>query len=190
MSIFDGKKVLAIGAHPDDIELHCAGTFLRYKPELYAVVMTKGGRRKGDRVSEQQEASTRLGVKKLFHADFIDCYMRFDNDTVSYLDKIIEEVKPDIVVTHEADDFHQDHVVVAHSVVASLRHKQVSLLTYPETGLVVPPHREGLLKIDIKDQLEEKNKVLDIFETQKDRLYFQIHRLAEIECFNICKLLL
>ena len=64
-------NILALGAHPDDIEYGCGGTFLKYAKRgenIYFMVLTKGefGAEPELRVKEQEEAMELLGVKKIF----------------------------------------------------------------------------------------------------------------------------
>lgn len=185
MKLFEGKKVLAIGAHPDDIELHCAGTFLKYDMELLTLVMSKGGRREGDRLIEQKEAFNKLAVSKSIIGDFIDGYMRLDNDMVHFLDDVVADIKPDIIFTHNTVDFHQDHVVVARAVSAATRHKPITIFRFPQSGSAFIWKAKGVLQVDITKQLKWKNEVLDCFESQKDRVYFDTHRKSTVESFKI-----
>ena len=64
-------NILAIGAHPDDIEFGCGGTLLRYSKEnhnIYMLVLTEGevGSDAQFRRKEQENASQFLKAKKLF----------------------------------------------------------------------------------------------------------------------------
>ncbi|MCX5679173.1 MAG: PIG-L family deacetylase [Candidatus Omnitrophica bacterium] len=64
-------NILAIGAHPDDIEFGCGGTLLKYSSSghrVFLLVLTKGGFG-GDpdvRSKEQKEAALFLGAKEVF----------------------------------------------------------------------------------------------------------------------------
>ena len=64
-------KILAIGAHPDDIEFGCGGTLIKYGlkgHDIYLLVMTEGGMggNQVERRKEQEEAAQLLGARELF----------------------------------------------------------------------------------------------------------------------------
>ena len=64
-------RILAIGAHPDDIEAGCGGTLLKYAQKghrIFLMVMTAGdkGGSSGIRKREQARAAKQLGVEKIF----------------------------------------------------------------------------------------------------------------------------
>jgi len=116
--VFDGtQRVLAVFAHPDDLEIFCGGTVARLVDErigVRAVCVTNGGKgvrnRAVDlrdfldrRVAAQRRAALALGVedRQIFNLDLEDGGVE---DTVDNIGKIvwhIREYRPDIVITHE-----------------------------------------------------------------------------------------
>ena len=82
------KGILAIGAHPDDIELGCGASLSRLIKEGYhvtAVVMTAGAEGcvlKADRHAESQSALTSLGCHQIFHFHFEDTRTPYFVDTM------------------------------------------------------------------------------------------------------------
>ena len=109
------KTILAIGAHPDDIEFTCPGTLLKFKDkgyELYFVVATNGEngfkinhKPKAERVKirykEQMEAAKLFGVKKVFFLNYKDGYLPNDDGLRAKLVKIIKEVRPEYIFTFD-----------------------------------------------------------------------------------------
>ncbi len=115
-------RVLAVGAHPDDIELGCGGALVAHRDaghEVTLLVMTtgeRGTRSALSRVREQEEAAAMLRADLLW-AGFDDGAVPQGRDATRFLDEAIGTLRPDIVYTHSAEDTHQDHRATA---VASL----------------------------------------------------------------------
>ena len=119
-------RVLALGAHPDDIEIFMFGTMAAYATqgaELTFAIATdgaKGGR--GDpatlarvRREEATEAAGLLGVVPRF-LDFPDGALVADAALIGALKALIGEVKPDLVITHAPNDYHGDHRALSDGV--------------------------------------------------------------------------
>ena len=114
-------RVLAIGAHPDDIEIGCAGTLLTLQEqrgaEIYLLLMTRGEASTiGSSLRmEEQEASARvLGVKDVFYGNLRDTAIPL-LDAIAVISTYVAELAPDYVFTHHVDDTHQDHRTVAYA---------------------------------------------------------------------------
>ena len=122
------RSVLAVGAHPDDVELGCGGTLLAHAAAGDAVsvlVMTGGengpaGSVGGVRRAEQEAAARVLGAR-LFWGGSTDCRVVADAAAVSVVERVIERVGADVVYVHAPDDSHQDHRAVAAVVVSAAR---------------------------------------------------------------------
>jgi LmbE family N-acetylglucosaminyl deacetylase len=106
-------KVLAIGAHPDDIEFGCFGTLYRHKAqgdEVFEAVLTSGslGGDAAIRKKEAKRASVLIGAKTFF-GNFSDGSVRDDHKTIDFLESIIKTESVDVVYTLASTDRHQDH---------------------------------------------------------------------------------
>ncbi len=120
-------NILAIGAHPDDIEFGCGGTLIKYADrghQLYLLVMTEGGlgAAKSTRKAEQLDAQGILGVNQIFWGGYEDTYLQVDKDVISQVENVIARVKPDFILCHYPDDTHQDHRHLAQVVISATRH--------------------------------------------------------------------
>lgn len=126
MSAVDAPRVLAIGAHPDDIELGCGATLARAVAaggSVTMVVLTDGRlgpTALGSRRSEQEQAAALLGAE-LRWADLPDGELRHGPELVARLGRDIADVQPDLILTHAVSDSHQDHVAAAQATVAAAR---------------------------------------------------------------------
>ena len=116
------KKVLVIGAHPDDPESMCAGTMLKLKAmgaEVVAVYLTSGEagivgktheQARTIRQAEALKACELLGIKAIFLTQ-IDGNAEVNKERYAEMKALIEAEKPDMVITHWPIDSHRDHRV-------------------------------------------------------------------------------
>ena len=107
------ETVLAIGAHPDDVEIGAAGALLAHRAagDTVAILTLSRGARGGDqleRARESQRAADIIGAR-LFLGDLEDTRIAEGDPTISVIDGVVAEVQPTIVYTHSAHDVHQDH---------------------------------------------------------------------------------
>jgi len=108
--------LLAIGVHPDDAELGCAGTLLKHislGQKAGIVHLTKGelGTRGSmdKRLKEAEDASKILGVHAFDTLDFADGFFKNDREHQLKLIGIIRKYQPAIVLANALDDRHPDH---------------------------------------------------------------------------------
>ena len=123
------RNVLAVGAHPDDIELGCGATLLAHSAAGDAVtmlVMTGGENGPGDdaavtgRRAEQELAAGTLGAGLLW-GGLPDCMLTPDAATVAVVDRAIARTGADVVYVHAPDDSHQDHRATAAAALSAAR---------------------------------------------------------------------
>lgn len=130
-------KVLAIGAHPDDVELGCGATLAKHASkgdEVSIVVMGRGiaaRDHEGTLLASQLERMALLAHKAgdLLGARQVDVFEAPDNrmDELTQLDvvKLIEErvrvLQPDIVYTHYREDRNVDHRITSDATVTACR---------------------------------------------------------------------
>jgi len=139
------SKVLFIGAHPDDIELNCLGTILKWKKiyniEVHLLMCTLGGINGniGERKNEQILLSNKYGTKSSYFLNYDDGYLQHNAKLVSEIEDVINEVKPDFIFTHSPCDYHQDHISVSSATVSALREKLINLIFYPSITMLGNP---------------------------------------------------
>lgn len=106
------KIVLAVGAHPDDIDIGCSGTVaktVREGGEVYYLVLTDGSKGSDDskisnkdltklRRVEQTKATDILGVKKVFFLNFVDGELENTHQLKKQIVRVIRHVKPTTVI--------------------------------------------------------------------------------------------
>ena len=108
--------ILAIGIHPDDIELSCAGTLLHHikmgkKVGLLDLSMGELGTR-GDaetRIKEANRASQVLGATVRANLEMADGFFQYNQENVLKIVEILRLLRPDIVLANAVSDRHPDH---------------------------------------------------------------------------------
>lgn len=138
-------KILAVGAHLDDIEIACGGTLakaIEAGHQVKALIMSKSGytnikgniQRPDDvAVQEGLDALHTLGIEDIEILNFPTKDIPFHSQIVTPIDICINEYKPDIIFTHHPFDTHQAHVGVAQSTIAAARRKNTVLFYEPIT---------------------------------------------------------
>ena len=165
-------NILALGAHPDDIEYGCGGTFLKFAKkgaDIYFMVLTKGefGGDTEIRQIEQEKAMNLLGVKKIFWGGYIDTELPNERIIITHIDKVIEEVNPDEVYVNYIEDIHQDHRTLAECTLAATRYIKRVFFYEDYTSYNFEPDTF----VDIEDVLEEKQKLIQAYSSQVTKSY-------------------
>ncbi len=178
-------NILAIGAHPDDIEFGCGGTLIKYAQtghNVYLLVLTDG-RFGGDphiRMNEQKEAVGLIGAKDLFWGNFQDTQLTDSRELILKVDEIHKKIKADMVFLNYPEDVHQDHRATAQAGVSATRYiKEVLFYEVPTTQ-----HFEPDIFVDIQDVLDKKLELLRVHNSQIDRT--RVENLNILESAQSC----
>ncbi|HUT56251.1 MAG TPA: PIG-L family deacetylase [Phycisphaerae bacterium] len=135
----DKLRVLAVGAHPDDLELLCGGTLARYAELGHQVVMVhllngdKGHYKLSSyevaktRAAEAQAAGAVIGAEVLT-LGIPDCELVADLATRRRVIDLIRQVRPDVVITHAPNDYMADHTAASRLVCDATFFSTVPLL--------------------------------------------------------------
>lgn len=163
------RRVLAVGAHPDDIELGCAGTLAAHRDagdEVTMLVLTGGQNGPGqtaERWAEQQRAAIVLDAKLLW-CGLIDCTLTPDSGLVGEVEKAIRDTQADVVYVHAPDDSHQDHRAAAAATLSAARFgSRVLHYRSPSTTTFNPA-----VFVDVAEHLGTKLAALDCHQSQVD----------------------
>jgi LmbE family N-acetylglucosaminyl deacetylase/CheY-like chemotaxis protein len=159
--------VLAVGAHPDDVEIGAGGILAAHAAagDSVTILTLSRGARGGDADSRQYEsiaAAEMLGAR-LFLKDLVDTEISSSGQTVRLVEEVVREVQPSIVYTHSAHDRHQDHRAVNEATVVATRSvPTVACYQSPSATIDFRPTR--FVRID--DFLERKFELLACFDSQ------------------------
>ena len=154
-------KILALGAHPDDIEIFMYGLLSIYKKQGYQVFTmiatdgAKGGSQTDETLIKKRAEETTAGLKNL-------CLPIFLNIPDSELgenpihQKIIKEnilkIMPDLIITHSENDYHADHRSLSLLTKAAVSHYIPILCCDTLMGVYFQPN----YYFDITEHIEKK----------------------------------
>ena len=152
------KHVMAVGAHPDDIEFGCGGTLLKHKKrgdKVIYVCMTdtqsvdkttnKVIRSHKQLKDETQCAADALGVDEIHYLPFEDLNVPFSIESVSELEKLIKKYEIDTIYTHWTGDSNQDHIATFKATRAAARYVP-NVYCYEQ--IPIPRLSENLMSIN------------------------------------------
>ncbi len=148
-------RVLAVGAHPDDIEFGCGGTLARWAEEgaaITMVIMTDGSKGSWDadqdqaalvaeRKAEQARAAEVIGAGIVVMLDHVDGELVYTAELRTELCRLIRTHQPDVLLTHDpwkAYELHPDHRVTGWAVTDGVVSARDPLF---EPEMSIPPHR-------------------------------------------------
>jgi len=178
-------NILAIGAHPDDIEFGCGGSLIKYSQRghgLFLLVMTGGGSGAPSetRMAEQTAARQILGAEDIFWGGYQDTHLGVDAEMIKKIESVIASVKPEFIFCHFPDDTHQDHRHLAQAVMSATRYiRNVLFYEGPTTQNFNPQ-----VYVDIADTLEVKLEALQAHRSQVMKT--NIEDLSIIEVARSC----
>jgi LmbE family N-acetylglucosaminyl deacetylase len=160
--------VLAIGAHPDDLELGCAGTLARHVAQGHRVTMlvvTSGQLGPGDaslRQGEARRAARALGADLVFGGLPDGSVSDHQLSLVHLIEDVVRSTGATTVYTHRQHDSHQDHRAVASASMGACRTVQPVLCYDSPSSLGFSPS----VFVDITTTLDKKLAALDVHQTQ------------------------
>lgn len=177
-------KILAIGAHADDVELGCGGTLAKAIKKGYfvkVVIMSNSAysdyngktlRTKEESKNESLEAISKLGLKKkdLVILNFPTKDTPYDSTTVEALNKIMDDFSPDLILTHWTFDTHQAHRNTALATISAARNHNNILMyePFPPSGRSYVAYKPQIY-IDITNSMSEKISSIKSHKSQLDK---------------------
>ncbi|MGA1867602.1 MAG: PIG-L deacetylase family protein [bacterium] len=174
-------NILAIGAHPDDIEYSCSGTLIKYSQTGHQVFMfiLSNGEAGGDaeiRKREQEDSCAIIGVKELLWGGFKDTMIPLSRELIVSIENIVKKVKPDLVLVNYNHDTHQDHRNLADAVISATRQTK-NLLFYesPTSNNFVPT-----VFVDISTVLLKKLETLQAHRSQVIKTNIESTNILEL----------
>ena len=183
-------KVLAVGCHPDDLEIACGGTLRKYVEQGADVYMCHVAN--GDqghvviepeplaamRTLEAENAGKIIGAKEVFNLNVSDMQVNSHNlDVMDAMADVVRFVRPDVIITHNDDDYMLDHketsiIATNGSFCSGLGHRPRK---YDAFSSFIPVFFMDTLAgvnfqpthyVDITNQIDTKIKALECHESQ------------------------
>lgn len=196
------KRVLAVGAHPDDLELTCAGTLARFRAagsEVILAVVCKG--EKGGAAGSCQELAATREQEARAAAAILGATIHFlglpdgavfdTPQTRTMFVTLFRKTRPELIITHGPDDYHDDHVRVHHlalnaswfSASPGQRTEHPPLPVVP--AVICADNMAGIRfdpthYVDISQTYEIKRQMIECHVSQTSRADSGMHRLLEM----------
>lgn len=149
------KNVIVFGAHPDDFEVGCAGTILKYIDSINLKIFVMSDRYEDGKMrnlKEKDKSMKILGLDKIPFKVF-DVPTRIFHDYKSKIRNILYEIATksdvDLVFTPPIHDIHQDHIVLADEVIRLFREKTIFGYEVIRSGYDFMPNMHVKLPVDL-----------------------------------------
>jgi LmbE family N-acetylglucosaminyl deacetylase len=173
------KSILAIGAHPDDIEFSCFGFLLKQNlsgSKINIFIASPDSNLKGDQTDQRKQESIEAfklipdskvifrNVNKILNDDYEKLSDQIRN--------IVIEESVDLVLVHSSiNETHQEHRLLNEITISALRRLPVSIFLYKSPS--VTNNFNSNLLINIEKHYEIKLKAIKKHASQSDRTYMQ-----------------
>ena len=174
--IFYGRKILFVGAHPDDIEIGCGAFLANISGSAEVLCATVSDNQKNPElrnlVAEHYRSMRILGVPedKVVVKDFETRNFPRDRQKIlEFLYDLGRSFNPDIVFVHSQSDIHQDHTVVTTEALRAFRGTSVLGFDVLRSSYGFFPH--FLVEVTENDA-QLKLEALAEYETYKSKYYF------------------
>jgi N-acetylglucosamine malate deacetylase 1 len=173
---FFGKRVLFLGAHPDDIEIGCGALIHHIVKQTEILCVTLSDNQKNPDLKNVKDEHLRsmkvLGVpdeKVVFGPFTTRVFPDARQEILEYFLKFRREFQPDLIFVHSNKDVHQDHLTMTDEALRAFRGITVLGFDVVRSSYGFFPH--FLVEVDEED-VEKKIEALSQYETYRDRYYF------------------
>lgn len=173
---FFGKRVLFLGAHPDDIELGCGALLHQIVRQTNVLCVTLSDNQKNPDLqnvkTEHYESMAVLGVPKesvILGPFTTRVFPDSRQDILEYFLRLRREFKPDLIFVHSKQDVHQDHLTMTDEALRAFRGITVLGFDVVRSSYGFFPH----FLVEVKEEdVDKKIEALSKYETYRDRYYF------------------
>jgi len=174
--IFYGKRILFLGAHPDDIELGCGALIHHIASISELLCVTLSDNQKNpllkNVVDEQYRSMAILGVPRgcVKYGPFTTrVFPQARQEILEYLLQLRSDFRPDIIFVHSKQDVHQDHLTMTDESLRAFRGITVLGFDVVRSSHGFFPH--FLVEVSEAD-VQAKIEALAQYETYRDKYYF------------------
>lgn len=173
---FFGKRVLFLGAHPDDIEIGCGALLHHIAPKTDVLCVTLSDNQKNPDLQnvkgEHMRSMKTLGVPEdrvIFGPFVTRIFQDSRQEILEYFLKLRKEFKPELIFTHSKQDVHQDHNTMTDEALRAFRGITVLGFDVVRSSYGFFPH--FLVEVTEED-VNKKIEALAQYDTYQDRYYF------------------
>jgi LmbE family N-acetylglucosaminyl deacetylase len=186
-------RLLAIGAHPDDIEIGCGGTILKLiehgaLAEVRWVVLSGDGERADEARVSAEALLDGVPRSEVTVHDYPDGFFPYEGKRIKdFFEELKAELQPDLVLTHQRADLHQDHRVCCELTWNTFRDHLILEYEVPKyDGDMAAPNAFVPLSHDLGQR--KIDHLMSHFGSQRSKRWFQedlfssLLRLRGMEC--------
>jgi LmbE family N-acetylglucosaminyl deacetylase len=173
---FYGKRVLFLGAHPDDIELGCGALIHQISARTDILCVTLSDNQKNpllsNLVEEHYLSMEVLGVKRenvILGSFTTRIFHDARQDILEYFLKLRRDFKPDLIFVHSKADIHQDHNAMTDEALRAYR--GITLLGFDVVRSSYGFFPHFLVEVS-EENVQKKIEALSQYETYRDKYYF------------------
>jgi len=173
---FFGKKVVFLGAHPDDIEIGCGALIHHIVQQTEVLCVTLSDNQKNPDLKnvkgEHLKSMKVLGVpdeKVVFGPFTTRVFPNARQEILEYFLKLRREFQPDLIFVHSKQDVHQDHLTMTDEALRAFRGITVLGFDVVRSSYGFFPH--FLVEVTEED-VQKKIEALSEYETYRDKYYF------------------
>jgi LmbE family N-acetylglucosaminyl deacetylase len=193
------RNILAIGAHPDDIEYGCFGFLLRQKNEssIHLYVASLGSL--GDpssglaRKNESLASFDFLGPSQAHFREKVGITADDFGSVLDEVTQLVQAIKPDLILSLGPHDTHQEHRMMFEITVAAARRSRANMLNYGIVSNTLEFRPQFF--VDIVEVYGEKKRALQCHRSQSQRSYmsdeyldiFHSHNYASLHGLRYCE---
>lgn len=173
---FYGKRVLFLGAHPDDIELGCGALLHQIVDKTEVLCVTLSDNQKNPDLQnvkdEHLKSMAVLGVpaeKVVFGPFTTRVFPDSRQEILEYFLKLRKDFRPDLIFVHSQHDIHQDHNTMTDEALRAFRGITVLGFDVVRSSYGFFPH--FLVEVS-EESVNKKIEALSQYETYRDKYYF------------------
>jgi LmbE family N-acetylglucosaminyl deacetylase len=172
-------RILAIGAHADDVEIGCGGSLLRWSRlghELSICIVSDSAYRNpaGEEIrssaaarAEAEQAAAML--KADLHIGTLPAlHLAFGETLNAALVEQIGRIRPDLVLSHWPGDSHADHAAVGLATIHACR-RVPRILTYRSNWYAAADQFDARFYVDISREIDQKLRLVSLFAGENAR---------------------
>jgi len=161
--------ILAIGVHPDDVELSCSGTLLRhidlgYKVGLLDLTQGEMGTRGSveDRMREAENSRKIMGAEWRINLQMEDAFFEYSRENILKITEVIRRAQPKIVLGNAIQDRHPDHGRASKLIEDACFYSGLAKVEQDFEGKSLDPWRPDAVYHYIQDRNLKADFVVDI----------------------------
>jgi LmbE family N-acetylglucosaminyl deacetylase len=173
---FFGKRILFLGAHPDDIELGCGALIHHIVKQTDVLCVTLSDNQKNPSLenvkNEHLDSMAILGVPMdmvVFGPFTTRIFPESRQEILEYFLKLRKDFNPDLIFVHSKHDIHQDHNVITDEALRAYR--GISVLGFDVVRSTYDFFPHFLVEVSEEDA-QKKIEALARYKTYRDHYYF------------------